>query len=82
MRSKRDIDDLIHFGYIRQVIGCDRLEITEKGIQELENEERIRSDYFRDSVRYWITTAIALTALAISVIALLSQLGILQLPRC
>lgn len=81
MRNKRDIDELMRFGFIRQLPGCDKLEITPKGILELENENRIRSDHFRESVRYWITTAIALLALAISIVALSAQLGILQLPR-
>ena len=34
----------------------------------------------RESIRYWITTAIAVAAFALSVIALLLELGVIQAP--
>ena len=76
---KRNIDELIAAGLIEQRTGSDTLKITKFGIAALEaaNDERMK--FRKESVRYWITTGIALLALVISVIALAAQLGLLRL---
>lgn len=77
-RYKQAIDELIDSRAITQEPGSDKLKLGQNGVSVLEQEED-RRDMIK---RYWITTAISILALAVSVIALLSQLGILQLPEC
>lgn len=78
---KKLIDELITVGLLYQQPGSDVLQLTKHGLLELEEETERRKSNRNKSLRYWITTAISLLALAISIIALLSQLGIIPLPR-
>lgn len=78
---KKAIKELVSSGLLSVKTGSDTLLITLPGIQAMEAEAERRSSFRSDSARYWITTAISVLALAISVIALLSQLGLLPLPR-
>lgn len=57
------------------------LQITIDGKEALEDHERMEQKRTQDSVRYGITTAIAVAALFISLIGLLAQLGVIPLPR-
>lgn len=75
MRYRQYINELIGSGLLSEEPGNHNLRLTSDGLAAIEAEE----DKRRESVRYWITTAIAILALIISIIALLSQLGILQL---
>lgn len=77
-KYKQAIDELIASRALIQEIGSDKLKPGSECVSVLEQEE----DRLDMRKRYWITTAIAILALAVSVIALLSQLGILQLPEC
>ena len=78
----RSIDELLVAELLKQPIGSDILLLTDKGIAHLEAESDRRENFRRITLRYWITTTIALLALAVSIIALLSELGILQLTQC
>lgn len=76
IKNRLCINELIASKYISEDIGSMHLHLTSEGLAAIEAEEYNR----RESVRYWITTALAVLALLISIIALLSQLGILRLP--
>lgn len=75
MKNRLYINELIGSRYISEETGNGHLHITPEGLAVIEAEE----DKRRESVRYWISTVIAILALLISIIALLSQLGILRL---
>lgn len=75
LRYRQYINELINSGLLSEDPGNSTLRLTSEGLAAIEAEEYKR----RESVRYWVTTAIAILALIISIIALLSQLGILQL---
>lgn len=57
------------------------IQITIDGKEFLEDQKRINKQQRTDSIRYAITTGIALLALIISVIALIAQLGLIRLPQ-
>lgn len=70
---KRNIDELIMTGFLIQRLGSNNLEITSSGISALEAEDDDRKRHRKESLRYWITTGIAILALIISIIALVIQ---------
>lgn len=75
LKYRQYINELIASGFLTENVSTHRLSLTNEGLAAIEAEE----DKRRESIRYWITTTIAVLALIISIIALLSQLGILQL---
>lgn len=78
---KKLIDELITVGLLSQHPGSDVLQLTKQGLLELESEKERRKADRKKNTRYAITTGISVIALIISIIALLSQLGIIPLPR-
>ena len=70
---KQNIDELIATGLLKQRTGSNILEITANGITALEDENDHQKKFRKESVRYWITTGIAILALIISIIALIMQ---------
>lgn len=78
---KKLIDELVTLGLLSQHPGSDVLQLTKQGLLELESEKERRKADRKKNTRYAITTGISVIALIISIIALLSQLGIIPLPR-
>lgn len=68
---KTSIDELVAAGYLSETIGSDMLSITQSGVEALEAQQDIRAYRRWETIRYCITTAIAVAALIISIIALL-----------
>lgn len=64
------IKELISAGYLSETIGSDVLSITTKGVEAVEAEQDNRRYRKCEIIRYCITTAIAVIALFISIIAL------------
>lgn len=79
--NRKALMELIELKWVVKSTGSDILKLLPQGLSALEAEQEQRQFRKSQSVRYWVTTAIALIALAISIISLLSQLGLLQLPR-
>lgn len=65
------LKNLLALGYISQDIGSNKLRITTAGTLALENTRELLNLGRKEDIRYWITTAIALAALVLSVIALI-----------
>lgn len=75
MKYRLYINELTTSQYLTEETGNGHLHVTPEGLAAIEAEE----DKRKESVHYWITTGIAILALIISIVALLSQLGILRL---
>ena len=74
MRYKRAVSELTE---AKAIILCDKkLTITAIGIKMIEDEQ----DKRELRTRYWITTVISVIALALSIISIAAQLGIISLP--
>lgn len=67
LKARRALNELEQSGYISLRAGTDVYEITRSGVSALEQEQNAR----RASGRFWISTAIAIAALIVSIIALL-----------
>lgn len=76
-QTRSTVKELLQCGLIVQNPISRAFSITASGLLALEQEKRCRSD----SKRYWVTTAIAILALIISGLSLLSELGLLELPK-
>ena len=70
LQYDKHITELIGIGYLSEAIGSDALTITTPGIIALEDEQDTRRYRKCEIIRYCITTAIAVIALFISIIAL------------
>lgn len=70
LKYDKHITELVGIGYLYEAIGSDGLSITNQGIVALEEEQDTRRYRKCEIIRYCITTAIAVIALFISIIAL------------
>ena len=64
MKTKQYIDELIKCGYISEQAVSGELSVTIVGFAALEAVQSKK----REDVRYWITTAIAIVALIVSIL--------------
>ena len=78
-RYHRAINELISDNLIKLEVGSDKLSVTSHGVNALEAAIERREDLHRISIQFWISTIISIAALAISVIVLLSELGLLKI---
>ena len=76
MKNRLYINELITSKYLTEDTSSHHLHLTPQGLAAIEAEE----DKRKESLRYWITTSIAIIALLISIIALLTQLAIIPMP--
>lgn len=67
LKANRALNELEQSGYIFRRTGTDSYQITLLGVSALEEERNAR----RASGRFWISTAIAVAALLVSILALL-----------
>lgn len=71
--NNRNIDELIERKYLSEAVGSDHLTITSAGVDAMEAEQERLRLFWWDFCRYAVTTAIALIALAVSIISFVTR---------